>query len=285
MPFFSKLKSAKKAADKHKQAANAQTDDKPAAAPYKHVPTHAARDALSGTPDGWSTRERSAAIAAAHKRRSELDLLRASTGGDYRFDMEHNRMAHMRAANDDLSRSGSMMNMANMAYADSSRLNFTPPLSSSSSHLSLNDKYHPRPSFGRQDTGLSSGSMGRRHEQLQRSSLNSTIKDAPPVPALPENYRQSHYGGHSVRPSASSAQTSSMSARSSYQTRPSPLSTKSESMSHHTLSNDVCSRLSGPSPVDSSNSSLNSMNSEGSTNSLGKLTGVAHATLILLTAG
>lgn len=55
MSFFSKVKGAKKAADTHK--AKMETEDKPAAAPYKHVPTHAATDAMTSSPGGWKSEE------------------------------------------------------------------------------------------------------------------------------------------------------------------------------------------------------------------------------------
>jgi hypothetical protein len=55
MSFFSKLKGAKKAADSHK--AKLETEDKPAPAPYKHVPTHAATDAMTISPGGWKSEE------------------------------------------------------------------------------------------------------------------------------------------------------------------------------------------------------------------------------------
>jgi hypothetical protein len=55
MSFISKLKGAKKAADTHK--AKLETQDKPAAAPYKHVPTHAATDAMIASPGGWKSEE------------------------------------------------------------------------------------------------------------------------------------------------------------------------------------------------------------------------------------
>lgn len=55
MSFFSKVKGAKKAADTHK--AKMETEEKPAAAPYKHVPTHAATDAMTSSPGGWKSEE------------------------------------------------------------------------------------------------------------------------------------------------------------------------------------------------------------------------------------
>ncbi|KAI5246541.1 hypothetical protein E4T47_00413 [Aureobasidium subglaciale] len=57
MSILSKLKGAKKAADDHK-AKNETQDTKPTnAVPYKHVPTHAATDAMTSSPGGWKAEE------------------------------------------------------------------------------------------------------------------------------------------------------------------------------------------------------------------------------------
>ncbi|KAG9953621.1 hypothetical protein KCU85_g1068, partial [Aureobasidium melanogenum] len=57
MSIISKLKGAKKAADDHK--AKTEQEPKPATAtvPYKHVPTHAATDAMTSSPGGWKAEE------------------------------------------------------------------------------------------------------------------------------------------------------------------------------------------------------------------------------------
>lgn len=73
MSIFSKVRGAKKAADKHKDAkaqhGGTENPDKPV--PYRHVPTHAAIDALSGAPSSWKAQDRSA-IKAQYKRRSAM---------------------------------------------------------------------------------------------------------------------------------------------------------------------------------------------------------------------
>lgn len=70
MSIFARIKGAKKAANKHKASiAKQSTDDAPA--PYRHIPTHAAVDALSGAPSSWREEDRSA-IKAQHKRRSMM---------------------------------------------------------------------------------------------------------------------------------------------------------------------------------------------------------------------
>lgn len=72
MSIFSKVKNAKKAAEQHKRASSqAQADFKPPAR-YKHIPTHAAQDALSCAPTSWTVEESRAKISAAHRRKSDL---------------------------------------------------------------------------------------------------------------------------------------------------------------------------------------------------------------------
>ncbi|KAI9779936.1 MAG: hypothetical protein M1839_007092 [Geoglossum umbratile] len=72
MSIFSKLRAAKRAADEVK---GAQKDSKnqTKSAPYKHVPTHAAVDALSGAPSAWKAQD-VPLIKAQHRRRSQLIL-------------------------------------------------------------------------------------------------------------------------------------------------------------------------------------------------------------------
>jgi len=73
MSIFAKIRGAKKAAEEHKNATannnTAEVSEKPAA--YKHVPTHAAVDALSGAPSTWKAEDRTL-IKAQHKRRSAM---------------------------------------------------------------------------------------------------------------------------------------------------------------------------------------------------------------------
>ncbi|KAL8717140.1 MAG: hypothetical protein Q9225_005594 [Loekoesia sp. 1 TL-2023] len=73
MSIFSKIKGAKKAADQHKQAKASEipVEKKDTPVPYRHVPTHAAVDALTGAPSSWREEDR-AAIKHQHKRRSMM---------------------------------------------------------------------------------------------------------------------------------------------------------------------------------------------------------------------
>ena len=69
MPFFSTLKKAKEAAVEHKKEVAAQEQPKPKV-PYKHVPVHAAADALSATPTTIRADELRERIAAARRSKS-----------------------------------------------------------------------------------------------------------------------------------------------------------------------------------------------------------------------
>ncbi|CAO1596829.1 hypothetical protein XANCAGTX0491_000659 [Xanthoria calcicola] len=73
MSIFSKIKGAKKAADKHKQAKSTEVpvEIKDTPIPYRHIPTHAAVDALTGAPASWREEDR-VAIKHQHKRRSMM---------------------------------------------------------------------------------------------------------------------------------------------------------------------------------------------------------------------
>lgn len=69
MAFFTKFKKAKEAAVEHKKSAAAQ-ETKPPSAPYRHIPTHAAQDALNVQPTTLKPAELQARVAAARKRRA-----------------------------------------------------------------------------------------------------------------------------------------------------------------------------------------------------------------------
>lgn len=72
MSIFSKIKGASKAAKEHKKAKAPDLGvQKPTPARQRHVPTHAAIDAMLGAPSSCKEVDRSA-IRAQHKRRSMM---------------------------------------------------------------------------------------------------------------------------------------------------------------------------------------------------------------------
>lgn len=75
MSIISKLKGGKKAADKQKEETKKTEEQKPAAAPYKHVPTHAASDALTASAAGKpEDQERIAEQNRARMSRTDSDM-------------------------------------------------------------------------------------------------------------------------------------------------------------------------------------------------------------------
>ena len=75
MAIFSRLRKAKQAADNQKGKMAATAESKPPAAPYKHIPTHAASDALLGAPATWREQDKKA-IQDQHLKRAQSNLAR-----------------------------------------------------------------------------------------------------------------------------------------------------------------------------------------------------------------
>ena len=80
MSVFSKIKLSRKAAKNHKvKAADKDKDgNEVVKIPYRHVPTHAAVDALSGAPSSWKVEDRSK-IKEHHQRRSQMVISRTGS--------------------------------------------------------------------------------------------------------------------------------------------------------------------------------------------------------------
>jgi hypothetical protein len=81
MSVFSKIKQGRKAAKDHKAKKveeNKENEQPVAKQPYKHIPTHAAVDALSGAPSSWKAEDRSK-IKQHHQRRSQMTISRTQS--------------------------------------------------------------------------------------------------------------------------------------------------------------------------------------------------------------
>lgn len=80
MSVFSKIMMSRKAAKEAKEhkTVEKQKEEAAAKAPYKHIPTHAAVDALSGAPSTWKVDDRSK-IKEHHKRRSQMVISRTGS--------------------------------------------------------------------------------------------------------------------------------------------------------------------------------------------------------------
>jgi hypothetical protein len=115
MSVFSKIKMSRKAAKEHKNKEKENDPEKVVKAPYKHIPTHAAVDALSGAPSSWNIEDRPK-IKEHHKRRSQMVISRTGSS------LSH--MSYMNAA------AGSSSNI--------------PPLPRNSSYSSYNPTWFDR---------------------------------------------------------------------------------------------------------------------------------------------
>ena len=89
MSIFSRLKQSKKAAKEHKAKASQQiTAEERPKQPYKHIPTHAAIDALSGAPSSWKHEDKPR-ILEQHRRRSMMTVTRTGSSLSSRTHSEH----------------------------------------------------------------------------------------------------------------------------------------------------------------------------------------------------
>ncbi|CAG8951776.1 hypothetical protein HYFRA_00005579 [Hymenoscyphus fraxineus] len=79
MSIFSKIKQSRQAAKEHKaKTAEKGKENEPVKVPYKHIPKHAAVDALSGAPSSWKHEDRSK-IKQQHQRRSQMAMSRPTS--------------------------------------------------------------------------------------------------------------------------------------------------------------------------------------------------------------
>ncbi|XMA14968.1 hypothetical protein WAI453_007759 [Rhynchosporium graminicola] len=160
MSIFSILKASKKAAKEHK-AAEKQKEPDAVVIPYKHTPTHAAVDALSGAPSSWSRHDASK-IKAQHKRRSEMVMSRTPS-------------------------SLSTISFVNPSAAGPSSQ--PPPLPRSSSHSSFNptwfdkvdgtidsrqNKYRPQRGQSYHDSGIGPSPLGSKVQSEDASPVISS---------------------------------------------------------------------------------------------------------------
>lgn len=165
MSIFSKIKGAKKAANKHKEekARQSPTMVRDAPAPYRHIPTHAAVDALSGAPSSWKEEDRSA-IKAQHKRRSMMT--RAESGmSTYHGNASYNNSSYNNSTyyGSDLRLVPAMPSKAEMrrSYASSSARHISPLVTKSTCVVD-----------GRSPILLSANALHRRVSRRIRNQLN-----------------------------------------------------------------------------------------------------------------
>ncbi|KAI9794140.1 MAG: hypothetical protein M1833_000452 [Piccolia ochrophora] len=82
--FFNKFRASKKAAEQQKKAKKADAASVMTASTYRHIPTHAAADAIAGVPSSYRERDRRE-IKKNHDRRSNMSMYSGmSAGSSYR---------------------------------------------------------------------------------------------------------------------------------------------------------------------------------------------------------
>ncbi|RDW61513.1 hypothetical protein BP5796_11405 [Coleophoma crateriformis] len=86
MSVFSKIRDSRKAAKEHKDKEKSKEVAEQITLPYKHTPTHAAVDALSGAPSTWKIEDRPK-IKEQHQRRTQLRMSRTAS---YISNVSHN---------------------------------------------------------------------------------------------------------------------------------------------------------------------------------------------------
>lgn len=192
MALFAKFKNAKNAAVEHKKTAAAQ-QAKPPAAPYKHVPTHAAQDALAAQPITLKPEELQARIAKARKRRASSYQSPVAARHSVYHSCESSRM--------------------------SSRTNST---ANSTAHFALAS--HPSSIKGQSSSGGSIDAVMRRSQSVpqQQGTSNSELRR--------EDYLLPGFAGHSPFSSPGTQRprpSQNMSSRSSFAKKKSPLSSVS----------------------------------------------------------
>lgn len=171
MAFFSKLRKAKGAAEEHKKATAAAQEQPKPKVPYKHVPVHAATDALSATPTTIRAEELRERIAAARRSRSV-----SSTSGKARS----GTALYLSVNSPNRSRPSSISSLPSHSYNGSSGKRASNDVSIST----MMNSYPEAPSRGRQPV---------RRDYFSHN---------PSVPAVPEIPAQHRKKAHPTVPSA-----------------------------------------------------------------------------------
>lgn len=178
MAIFDKIKKAKKAAEKHKrESIQPTTEAAPTKKePYKHVPTHAAQDALAGTPASWTTEESMSKIKEQNKRRSAM----GRTNSEAAMSMMSVGSARSSYSN------RSSTNLHAPAYTQGGK-----PMSRSASDMSI-------------DT-LMRGTMQRNGSFHAIPYVHPNVPPMPPIPANLKNQRPKSYSQATKRSPLSEA--------------------------------------------------------------------------------
>ncbi|KAL8804340.1 MAG: hypothetical protein Q9182_002622 [Xanthomendoza sp. 2 TL-2023] len=175
MSIFSKIKGAKKAADKHKQAKASEVpvEVKAAPVPYRHIPTHAAIDALTGAPSSWREEDR-VAIKHQHKRRSMMTRNSSILSGTLHPSSSY-------TGSDFSNHYGGMMPAAGSSRPSPTRLD---------TRRSNNGTGHYQPS------PLASNGVSPVGSEHSNSSSSSHLVELPPVSRFQPHGQHGQHGHH-----------------------------------------------------------------------------------------
>ncbi|KAL8960993.1 MAG: hypothetical protein Q9193_002389 [Seirophora villosa] len=173
MSIFSKIKGAKKAAAQHKQAKASEipVEKKDIPVPYRHIPTHAAVDALTGAPSSWREEDR-AAIKDHHKRRSLMTRNSSMLSGTLHPSSSYTGSEFS---------NGGMMPAASSSRQSPNRLD---------TRRSYQGTGHYQPS------PLVSNGVSPTGSEHSNSSSSSHLVEIPRVQHLPPSSRASTHGHH-----------------------------------------------------------------------------------------
>ncbi|KAL8996006.1 MAG: hypothetical protein Q9169_004387 [Polycauliona sp. 2 TL-2023] len=181
MSIFSKIKGAKKAADKHKHAKSSEVpvEIKNTPVPYRHVPTHAAVDALTGAPASWREEDR-AAIKHQHKRRSMMTRNSSNLSGTLHPSSSY--------TGSDFSNYGMMP--AGNAAGSSSGAAARPSPTRLETRRSYQGTGHYQPS------PLASNGVSPVSSEHSNSSSSSQLVELPPVSRIQQHGLNGQHGPH-----------------------------------------------------------------------------------------
>ncbi|KAL8981140.1 MAG: hypothetical protein Q9205_003981 [Flavoplaca limonia] len=179
MSIFSKIKGAKKAADKHKQAKSTEVpvEIKNTPVPYRHIPIHAAVDALTGAPASWREEDR-AAIKHQHKRRSMMTRNSSNLSGALHPSSSY--------TGSDFSNYGMMPAVNAAASSNSAR--------PSPTRLDTRRSYQGNGHY--QSSPLASNGVSPVSSEHSNSSSSSQLVELPPVSRIQQHGVNGQHGPH-----------------------------------------------------------------------------------------
>ncbi|KAM0132957.1 hypothetical protein ACHAP3_006246 [Botrytis cinerea] len=171
MSFFSKIKHTKKTIEEKK--AKLTAEEEAAKVPYKHVPTHAAFDALFGAPSTWKQEDRPK-IIAHNKERSQKTISRSHS--------TFSTVSSMKAAADYTPRASSRdrynptwnSRIEHVSYFDAINRSMAPPPIKTEVPIAPDSAVGMSPSSSLPQSEVASQSASPENSKVPSSSSSST---------------------------------------------------------------------------------------------------------------